>query len=73
MIGRSVISGATATFTPSLSPCLKVCVMTSVDNGPGENPAVNPITIPARSEESIVSDHQVENRIQDITSRLAVV
>src|SRR4030042_5220313 len=46
-IGKSVMIGANATFTPSLGPCFRVCEITRARRGPGEIPAYNPRAIPA--------------------------
>jgi hypothetical protein len=46
IIGRSVISGATATLIPSFLLCLRVSVITSVSKGPGDIPALNPKKAP---------------------------
>jgi hypothetical protein len=37
-MGRSVMSGDTATLMPSFVPCLRVSDITRVNNGPGIKP-----------------------------------
>lgn len=49
IMGRSVIIGAAATFTPSFLLCSRVSEMTSVSNGPGDIPATRPKIKPVES------------------------
>ena len=46
MMGRSVINGASAIFTPAFVLCARVSEITRVIRGPGENPADRPNTVP---------------------------
>lgn len=46
IIGKSVIIGAKATFTPAFMSCRSVSEIIRVKSGPGAKPADKPKTIP---------------------------